>query len=161
MRRILPYPLLSFSIVIMWLVLSGFSLGQCIIGMIVGVFGGILMQLLQPEKVHIHSWGAIIVLFFRVVVDVTTSNLAVARYILFGGRKGHRSGFIIIPLELKSRTGLAVLACVMTATPGTAWVSYNSKNSELLVHVLDLTDEEYWQQLIKRRYETLLLEIFQ
>ncbi len=161
MKYLLPYPLLTLSILIMWMVLNGFSLGQGLIGVIVGLFGGFLMRLLQPEKVHIHSWSAIVRLFFRVFIDVTTSNITVARHILFGGIKRHNSGFITIPLTLKNRTGLAVLSCIMTASPGTAWISYNSKNNDLLIHVLDLSDGQDWEKFIKRRYETLLMEIFQ
>ena len=31
----------------------------------------------------------------------------------------------------------------------------------LLLHVLDLVDEEQWSRLIKDRYERLLMEIFE
>lgn len=161
MTRIIPYPLLTLSLLVMWMILNGFSIGQGLIGLVVGLAGGFLMRLLKPEKVHIHSWIAVIRLIFRVCIDITLSNLAVARYILFGGVKKKKSGFITVPLELKNHTGLAVLSCIMTATPGTAWIAYNSKNSDLLVHILDLVDENYWQQFIKNRYESLLLEIFQ
>lgn len=161
MTRIIPYPLLTLSLLIMWMILNGFTLGQAIIGLIVGFFGGFLMRLLKPEKVHIYSWKAIIKLFYRVTIDIAESNISVAAYVVFGGAKRKKSGFVTVPLELKNRTGLAILSCIMTATPGTAWVAYNSKNSDLLVHVLDLTDEEYWKNFIKDRYESLLLEIFQ
>lgn len=161
MTRIIPYPLLTLSLLIMWMILNGFTFGQGLIGLVVGLAGGFLMRLLKPEKVHIHSWRAVVRLFLRVCVDITLSNLSVARYILFGGMKRKKSGFITVPLELKNHTGLAILSCIMTATPGTAWVAYNSKNSDLLVHVLDMIDEGYWQQFIKNRYESLLLEIFQ
>ncbi|EJF91587.1 Na+/H+ antiporter subunit E [Bartonella tamiae] len=160
MTRILPYPLLTVSIFLMWLMLSGFTIGQGILGLGVGCVAGLIMSRLKPEKMHIKNWFAIIQLFFIVLWDVTLSNLSVARLALFGERKGHGSGFIIVSLDMTSPTGLAILGCVMTATPGTAWVSYDSKNSELLVHVLDLHDEKYWQDLIKHRYEALLLEIF-
>ncbi|MGP1664783.1 MAG: Na+/H+ antiporter subunit E, partial [Rhodanobacter sp.] len=57
--------------------------------------------------------------------------------------------------------GLAVLACIITSTPGTIWVSYDSVRSVLLIHVLDLVDEQSWISSIKQRYERPLLEIFQ
>ncbi len=56
---------------------------------------------------------------------------------------------------------LAVLAVVVTSTPGTAWLEYNSLNRTVLIHVLDLVDEAEWQTLIKGRYEALLMEIFE
>ena len=54
---------------------------------------------------------------------------------------------------------LAVLACILTCTPGTAWVEYDSTANKLLIHVFDLVDEAYWIDLIKNRYERLLLEM--
>jgi multicomponent K+:H+ antiporter subunit E len=53
-----------------------------------------------------------------------------------------------------------VLACILTATPGTAWVEFDSKDGWLLLHVLDLIDQETWVDIVKNRYEQPLLEIF-
>ena len=49
----------------------------------------------------------------------------------------------------------------MTSTPGTAWIEYASDSGILLIHVLDLVDEEAWVTLIKSRYEAMLMEIFE
>ncbi len=66
----------------------------------------------------------------------------------------------MVPLLLESRSALAVLACILSVTPGTVWIAYNRKSSELLLHVLDFEDGYNYQQFIKQRYEQLLLEIF-
>ena len=55
--------------------------------------------------------------------------------------------------------GLAVLACIITSTPGTIWVNFNSAKGTLMIHVLDLIDERVWIDTIKNRYERPLLEI--
>jgi multicomponent K+:H+ antiporter subunit E len=99
-------------------------------------------------------------LFLRVVRDIFRSNITVARIILRRERRMH-SGFVAIPLALTDRYGLAVLACIITSTPGTIWVNYDSRANILLIHVLDLVDEQAWIDTIKQRYESLLLEIFQ
>jgi len=65
------------------------------------------------------------------------------------------------PLELRDPTGLAVLSVIVTSTPGTAWFDYNAARGVLLIHVFDLVDEEGWRELIKSRYEHLLMEIFE
>jgi len=160
MKKVFPHPLLSLFIILMWILLSGLTVGQFLLGVAVSIIAGRNMVYLRPEKVHIHNWHLLVKLFFRILADITRSNLAVASIILTGGEKKYQFGFMIVPLDLQNRTGLAVLACILTATPGTAWIAYDSKNSELLLHVLDLTDEAYWRNLIKRRYESLLLEIF-
>ncbi len=94
-------------------------------------------------------------------MDVLRSNWAVAQIILAGRRKKRVSGFIHVPLELRDRYGLAVLAIILTSTPGTLWVEYEAATGRLLLHVLDLVDEEVWIRLIKDRYECRLMEIFE
>jgi multicomponent K+:H+ antiporter subunit E len=98
-------------------------------------------------------------LAFYVLTDIIRSNFAVMRIVLaLGGKRV--SGFVRFPLELEDSFALTVLALIITATPGTMWVEYNRTRSELLVHVLDLVDEEDWIHQIKDRYERLLLRIF-
>jgi multicomponent K+:H+ antiporter subunit E len=53
-----------------------------------------------------------------------------------------------------------VLACIITATPGTSWAGYDSSSGRLTMHILDLVAEETWIRTIKERYERRLLEIF-
>ena len=66
-----------------------------------------------------------------------------------------------IPLDMRDPYGLAALACIITATPGTLWVEYDSADNTMLLHVLDLIDEEEWVRIIKDRYERRLMEIFE
>jgi multicomponent K+:H+ antiporter subunit E len=66
-----------------------------------------------------------------------------------------------IPLELRHPAALAALACIITATPGTAWARYDSVRGVLTMHILDLIDDETWIRTIKERYERRLLEIFE
>jgi multicomponent K+:H+ antiporter subunit E len=97
-----------------------------------------------------------------VIADIVRSNIAVARIILgLAGERERRSGFVDIPLDLRNPYGLAALACIITATPGTLWVSFDEAKATLTIHVLDLVDESEWARTIKGRYERLLLEIFE
>ncbi|HUH76679.1 MAG TPA: Na+/H+ antiporter subunit E, partial [Devosia sp.] len=113
----------------------------------------------RPPKVR-RPW-LFIKLFFVVALDVLHSNIAVTRIVLAGKRRPSTSGFVTIPLELTDRTGLTLLACIVTATPGSAWLEYDTADSSVLIHVLDLPDPQAWSDMLKTRYESLLLEIFQ
>jgi multicomponent K+:H+ antiporter subunit E len=161
MRRLLPFPLLTASLLVMWLLLSGFTPGQFLLGTVVAVGASLLVVPLQPQRLKIRRWSAIPKLVGTVSFDVVRSNIAVARLILGPSRQVQKSGFVEIPLALRHPTALAVLACILTCTPGTAWLEYRSSNGHLLIHVLDLVDEQAWVDLIKRRYEPLLMELFQ
>ncbi|WP_455476121.1 Na+/H+ antiporter subunit E [Bartonella sp. B17] len=155
-----PHPFFSGAIVFMWLILNGFSLGQLLLGSVVALCGGWMMRLLEQEKVIIKNWSAVFRLIMRVFIDSITSNISVAWFVLTKRSQEKLSGFIVVPLLLESHTALAVLACILSATPGTVWIAYNSKNGELLLHVLNLKDGCDYKKLIKQRYEQLLLEIF-
>ena len=86
-------------------------------------------------------------------------GLGVARIVL--GLRKPRPGFVKIPLDLTDPHGLAVLAGLVTATPGTVWVDHDTVSSTLTLHVLDLKSEQEWIDWIKNRYERLLLGVFE
>lgn len=161
MSRILPYPLLTLSLILMWLLLNSFSLGHLLLGTAIALLASKAMSALQPAKPVLRRWGLIPKLLWIVFIDITRSNIAVIAIILRGNTRPRTSGFITIPLELRDRTALAFLACVLTSTPGTAWVNFDSASGTLLMHVFDLVDEEEWRTLIKQRYEAILMEIFE
>lgn len=156
----LPYPLLTVSLTLMWLLLNGFTLGHLILGALVAVFASWAMASLRPDKPKLRKWHLLPKLFFIVLFDIIRSNIAVAWLILRGRSKNGRPGFLTIPLEIEDRTALAVLAVVLTSTPGSAWLEYDSYDRTILMHVLDVADEAAWIDTIKNRYEKLLMEIF-
>ncbi|MGD9478557.1 UNVERIFIED_ORG: Na+/H+ antiporter subunit E (plasmid) [Roseateles sp. XES5] len=157
----LPYPLLSASLVLTWLALNGFTLGHLILGCIVSVFASWGMASLRPAKPRLPKWYLLPKLLGIVLYDIVRSNIAVASILLTGRRGRFKSGFMTVPLDLEDPTALAVLSVIITSTPGTAWLEYNSLNRTVLIHALDLVDEEAWRVLIKTRYEALLMEIFE
>src|SRR5690606_18128506 len=95
-----------------------------------------------------------------VLVDILRSNLAVA-WIVLSNPETRTSSFIQFDLELRDEVGLTILALIVTATPGTAWVQFDRASGTLIIHVFDLVDEEEWITLLKTRYERLLMEIFE
>jgi multicomponent K+:H+ antiporter subunit E len=145
----------------MWLLLNGFSAGHVVLGAIVALAASRLMAALQPAKPRLRRWSSIPRLVLRVAADIARSNIAVAGIILRGGRRNRKAGFVVIPLRLRDRTALAVLACIITSTPGTAWVEHHPGSGRLRIHVLDLVDEQDWIDQNKQRYESLLLRIFE
>ena len=161
MSRVLPYPLLTAALLLMWLLLTSFSAGQFLLGGAVAVGASRAMAALQPSKPRLRRWQLIPKILGIVTLDILRSNIAVAGVIIRGRRQDRHPGFVAIPLDLQDKTGLAVLACIVTSTPGTAWVEYDPATGVLLIHVLDLVEEAEWVALIKNRYEALLMEVFE
>jgi len=162
MSRLVPHPILSLLLLMMWLFLTRFSPGHLVLGSIIGLAAGWALSGLHPQGPRLRRWDLIARLVAIVSYDIIRSNIAVAWLILTGGRNGkRRSEFIEIPLDLRGQGALAILAIILTATPGTAWLEYKPATGTLLLHVFDLVDEATWRDLIKNRYEALLLEIFE
>ena len=158
-KRWIPHPLLATALLAMWLLLNqSLSTGHVVLGAIVALLASHGLAALRPEPVKLVAVRPIFRLAGIVALDIVRSNLAVASIVLFPRERV--SGFVRLPLELRNINGLTVLACIITATPGTIWVQFDHTNGMLLVHVLDLVDEDDWIRLIKNRYEALLLEIF-
>jgi multicomponent K+:H+ antiporter subunit E len=162
MTRIVPYPLLAALLLVMWLLLQqSLNVGHILLGSVIAVMASHAMAALQPKKPRIRRVSKILKLVGLVTLDVIRSNVAVTWIILRGRVRNHAEGFVIVPLQLTDRFGLVVLACIVTATPGSAWIEYSVTRSTVLIHVLDLEDETQWIETLKSRYETLLLEIFE
>lgn len=162
MNRLVPHPLLSLALVGMWLLLTRFSLGHLLLGTAIALVAGWAMGELHPSRPRIRRWDVALRLAVIVTWDILLSNIAVARLILTNGRGGtRRPGFVRIPLELRDPTGLAVLAIIITATPGTAWIELDRESGVLLLHIFDLVNEDAQRDEIRKRYEAPLMEIFE
>lgn len=159
--RLFPYPIASVILLGFWLLLNqSLSIGQLLLGTGVALIGGWSLAALEQPKARPRRPLTILRLALVVFVDIVKSNIAVARIIVGFGRKGRRPGFVDIPLELRDPYGLALLACIITSTPGTLWVKFEEPAGMLTIHVLDLVDRAEWISTIKNRYERPLLEIF-
>jgi multicomponent K+:H+ antiporter subunit E len=163
MRRVLPHPLLALFLLVAWLLLvESVSPGAVLLGGVVAACGSWALASLAPPRARLRRLAVIPGLLLDVLVEVMRSNLAVARIIMRPADRGaRRSGFVRIPLDMRAPYGLATLACILTATPGTVWVDYDSAEGTMLLHVLDLVDEAEWARIVKERWERRLMEIFE
>ncbi len=162
MTRLLPFPLVNGTLLALWLLLNqSVSLGHLLIGGSISLTGGWALKALNPPATRPRKSGAIVRLAASVIWDVIRSNIAVAGIILGSGRSSRSPGFVEIPLDLRNPSGLSVLSCIVTSTPGTLWVEFDETRGILTIHVLDLVDEADVIRSIRNRYERPLLEIFE
>jgi multicomponent K+:H+ antiporter subunit E len=159
MTRLVPHPLVSLALLLLWLLLTRFSLGHLVLGTAIALAAGAAFARLEPATPRIRRIWPLVRLLGIVGLDIIRSNTAVA-WLILSGSNARRSGFVEIPLRLKDPSALALLSMILTATPGTAWLEYDPPSGILLLHVFDLKDPEEWMALIRDRYETLLMEAF-
>jgi multicomponent K+:H+ antiporter subunit E len=156
-------PVLTAALFALWLLLNQtLSLGHVLLGLSLSIALAWAGGALRPVQPRLRRVDCAIVLLGFVLADIVRSNFRVAGIVLGLARNREaRSGFVKIPLELTDPHALAVLACIVTATPGTVWVEHDTATGTLTLHVLDLQDETEWIDWVKRRYERLLMEIFE
>ena len=157
----LPYPVISAMLLATWLLLNqSFSVAHVLLGGVFAAAGAwILVRLEAPPLIFKRLW-ILVRLGLEVAMDMTRSNFRVARLTL-KDKRDRTPGFVRIQLSVRSHYSLALLACIITATPGTSWVAYEPASNVLVIHVLDLVDDDDWGEIIKVRYEGLLKEIFE
>ncbi|HKU87582.1 MAG TPA: Na+/H+ antiporter subunit E [Casimicrobiaceae bacterium] len=162
MKRVLPAPLVSAALFVLWLVLNGsVSAGHLVLALVLAVAVPILCAPLRPLPVRVRNPLAVLRLIGVVTHDVVASNVEVGVRIVHARRRPPRGAFVRIPLDLQDANGIAVLALITTIVPGTVWSELARDRSAFLLHVFDLVDEAEFIAFFKRRYERPLLDIFE
>ena len=155
-------PMLVIVLTAIWLFLNQtLAPAQLVLGLGLSVLVAWFGSTLRPLRASLQRLDRAAGLFLVVFWDIIRSNIAVARIVLgLAGGREVRSGFVQIPMDLREDHGLAVLACIITSTPGTVWAGLSPDGRTLTIHVLDLKDEREWIRTIKQRYERPLMRIF-
>jgi multicomponent K+:H+ antiporter subunit E len=156
-------PMVVLSLTIIWLVLQQtIAPAQILLGAVLGVLLAWASSRLRPLRAHVRRIDLAAALMLVVFWEIVQSNIAVARIVLGLVRDREvRSGFVEIPLELRDPHGLAALATIITATPGTVWAGLSGDGKRLTLHILDVQDEQQWIRYIKDRFERPLMRIFE
>lgn len=162
MKRLLPSPYLTIALFGFWLLLNqSLSAGHFILGAVLGILAPLWTASLRPSPARLRSLPLAIRLTLAVGKDVLVSNLAVAVIIWRLDGVKPRSMFVRIPLVLRDPNGLAALAMITTVVPGTVWSELALDRSAMLLHLLDVPDEQAYIDFFKQRYEKPLMEIFE
>ena len=161
-QRLLPAPLLSLVLAIMWPMLNqSWSLGQCLLGAGAGRGRALVHRAAAAEaRVTLRRPAVALRLGLVVLKDIVGSNIDVARLIL-GREAAIRPGFVWVPLTFADPHGIVALAGIVTMTPGTLSAELSADRRHLLVHAFNVDDPAALVDDIKARYEAPLLEIFE
>lgn len=159
-RRLLSHPTLSAAILASWLLLQG-SLAP--VHWIWGTVFALLLPWLLRDFIG-PPWragapGAVLRLAVVVLWDIVRANLTVARLALHPGVRP-QPAWVLVPYTLQEPRAVAVLASIVTMTPGTVSCVIDEQRRRILVHALDAPDPAALRAEILDRYETPLKEIF-
>ena len=156
-------PAIVLCLTVLWLILQQtIALDQLVLGAVLGALLAGATSRLRPLQADARRIDLACALMLIVIWEIVKSNIAVARIVLGLVRaRDVRSGFVEIPLELRDPHGLAALAVIVTATPGTVWAGLSEDGRFLTLHILDIEDEQRWIRYIKDRFERPLIRIFE
>lgn len=159
--RIFPHPVLSFVLLVVWLLLvNEITFRMVLLGLVFGLAIPTFTYSFWPERPHVRRPFALVRFVPLFLWDVLVANLSVA-WLILNFRRTLRPTWIVIPLELRESHAITTLANVISLTPGTVSSELGPDRRTLLVHVLDVEDPEAMVQHIKTRYEARLKEIFE
>jgi multicomponent K+:H+ antiporter subunit E len=162
MARILPHPLLTVLLIVVWqMLVNQVTSGSLLLGLVFGIVIPILTGPYWPNRPKLKRPLKFIPFALLVLWDICVANIAVARIILFRRKPDIHSAWISVPLDLTSPEAITVLAGTITMTPGTVSSDVSACGRALLVHCLDAPDPDAVRDQIKQRYERRLKEIFE
>lgn len=160
MRRWLPHPWVSALLVGAWLALWASLAPLHLAGaLLLGLGLPLLLRRFDEPASATPGVAAAARLACVVLWDIVVANVAVARLIL-GPLGGLRPAFVEVPLDAPDPRVAALLAMIVTMTPGTVSAHIDDRRTRILVHVLDADDPASVVTGIKARYERPLKEIF-
>jgi multicomponent K+:H+ antiporter subunit E len=161
MKRLLPHPLLSAILLVIWLLLvNELSVGQLLLGSMLGWAVPLYTARFWPEEVQVRR--PLLLLRFTAVVlyDILVANVTVARLIM-GRQDRLHPAFVVMPLALRSELAISLLANTVSLTPGTVSAYLSADRRCLVVHSLHTNEPEELLATIRARYETPLKEILE
>jgi multicomponent K+:H+ antiporter subunit E len=161
MRRLLPHPLLSAILVVIWLLLvNQLNVGHLLLGMLLGWAVPLYTARFWPDQVRVRRPLLLLRFITVVLYDILVANVVVARLIL--GRQEHlKPAFLVLPLRLRSDVAISLLANTISLTPGTVSTYLSADRRCLIIHSLHTTEPEELLATIRQRYETPLKEILE
>ena len=160
-QRFLPHAVLTVHLVMLWVALqNSFSIAVMVGAVFLGIVIPIYTANFWPNRPKIRSPLKGLAFVFIVTWDILVANVQVAFLILFRHPDRLRTRWVTVPLDLSGPEAIAVLAGTITLTPGTVSSDISADGCSILVHCLDLVDEEELVRTIKNRYEKRLQAIF-
>ena len=159
--RIMPMPLHSFFLLIVWLMLNTtLSLGHILLGSVLAIVIPLLCAPLRVPQPKVKRPLKAISYALIVLKDIVVANIEVSLLVI-GPMNKIKPGFVAVPIDLTGTLPVTVLASTVTMTPGTVSADISKDEKWLYVHVLNMpNDEQEVIDLIKQRYESRVKEIF-
>jgi multicomponent Na+:H+ antiporter subunit E len=154
--------LLTLALALVWTTLTGtFTLPNLIFGLMIGLMPTWLFRDRLASRGNVKRIGKIAHLVILLHYELFASALRVALLVVTPNLKGRlRPGFVAYPLSVTSAGEIALLANLITLTPGTLSVDVSDDRKFLFIHALDAADPSQVIQDIATGFEVRVKEVF-
>ncbi|MCS2609930.1 Na+/H+ antiporter subunit E [Halomonas dongshanensis] len=160
-RSWLPTPVLSLLLLAVWLLMSrSYAPGQFLLGGVLAIAIPLLTYRFWDTRLRIKKPLVLLRFILRVLKDIFVANFEVAYLVINPWRK-MSPHFIEYPLMLEERFTITLLASTISLTPGTVSANLRLDGKTLLIHALDVDDEQALIEQIRERYERPIKEIYE
>ncbi|MEQ6888672.1 Na+/H+ antiporter subunit E [Halomonas sp. CS7] len=160
-RRWLPLPLLSILLLVVWLLMTrSIAPGQILLGGVLALIIPLATYRFWDAQPHVARPWLLLRFVARVLGDILIANIQVA-WLIINPRQRMRPAFVEYPLMLEERFTITLLANTISLTPGTVSANMRMDGKSLLIHTLDMEDEDALIETIRERYERPLKEIYE
>ncbi len=154
------HPWLSLLLGLSWLLLQhSLSLLHLLSAAAIGLVVPRLLHGFLPAAGRVRMAPAVRLLAV-VLWDIVVCNITVARLVLGPMSRPHPA-WVPVPLALHDSTAIALLASIITTTPGTVSCTIDEQRRLLWVHALDCSNPAQMAATIQQRYEAPLRAIFE
>lgn len=160
MRKLCPFPTLSVALAGTWLMLTGISPLHLVVAPLFALAIPLSIAPLLDVLPGVRSLLAAMRLVARVLWDILIANITVARLVL-GPVSRLRPAFVKVPVAVTHPSAISLFMSMISITPGSVPMALSPDARTMLVHVLDLEDEEAFIAKVKERYERPLVEILE
>ena len=161
MNKIIPHPILSVSLLLVWLLLNNtIAPGHIVLGAILAILIPWFSSSFWEERVCAKHPLTFIKFVCIVLYDIVVANIVVARQVL-GSNSDLEPKLFKLPITIEHPLGISILASTISLTPGTVSCDLSEDRNHLLIHGLSVSDVEEEIKTILQRYEKPLLEVFQ
>ncbi|GHE20719.1 Na+/H+ antiporter subunit E [Halomonas urumqiensis] len=160
-RSWLPTPLMSILLLVVWLLLvRSVAFGHILLGSALAIAIPLFTHRFWDAQPHVAKPWTLLRFVLRVLGDIIIANLEVA-WLIANPWSKLRPHFVEYPLMLQDRFTVTLLANTISLTPGTVSANLRMDGKTLLIHALNVDDEEALITHIRERYEQPLKEIYE
>ncbi|WP_137389958.1 Na+/H+ antiporter subunit E [Rhodoligotrophos defluvii] len=154
-NRLLP---LNLILALVWVAVTAtFTVANFLFGLLLGAGALWLVREQFPTERYFGRTISVVRLLLTFIVELTKSTWTVVK-LVWSPSPRYETGFVALPLSVKSDREITLLANLITLTPGTLSVDVSDDRSTLYIHALDAPDVESLRRDIATGFEQKVRE---